>query len=129
MLTVPSLLRFCVRSLERSSEQRSADVSVLSDNLNLLPEIVVTMSKTLGQLRNLALVFIAYKLMIIAAVLSSLMPLWLTMLSELIFVYLMWLAATREQLLQWTNPATQPKSIMQLPPPRKQRIFAPGLIR
>ena len=129
ILMVPDLLKICVRAMKRNKEQRISDVFILGDDLQSLPELVTVSAKTLMQLRNLSIVFIAYKLMIIAAVMSGVLPLWVTMLSELLFIYGMWLAATREHFLQWTNPATRPKSLMQLPPPRRQRIFSPGLIR
>ncbi|MDH5218606.1 MAG: HAD family hydrolase, partial [Gammaproteobacteria bacterium] len=129
ILMVPDLLKICVRAMKRNKEQRISDVFILGDDLQSLPELVTASAKTLMQLRNLSIVFIAYKLMIIAAVMAGVMPLWATMLSELLFIYAMWLAATREHFLQWTNPATRPTSLMQLPPPRRQRIFSPGLIR
>ena len=128
-LLVPELLKICLRALKRNKEQRMSDIFILGESLQSLPELVTVSTKTLTQLRNLSIIFIAYKFMMIAAVMSGSLPLWVTMLSELLFLYSMWLAATRERFLQWINPATQPKSLMQLPPPRRQRIFSQGIIR
>ncbi|MDH5544209.1 MAG: HAD family hydrolase [Gammaproteobacteria bacterium] len=129
VLLSEGLLKFCVRALQRNKVYEVSDVGILGDSLELLPESVTVSSKTLMQLRNLTIVYFSYKLIMIGAILAMALPLWATILSELLFIYCMWLASTRHGVLHWINPANQPKSIMQLPPPRRQRIFSTGLIR
>lgn len=123
------MLKLVPNCLSRSRGLEEADVVVLGSDLTMLTQMVFLARNTYSRLRSLGMIFLFYKAALLVLVGLQFLSVWGVILAELVFGLMLTNAAFTPASKVWVTPAIRPKSSMRLRPPRKQRIFAPGLMR